>query len=869
VPYRELPSPKRGRLQSRRAEDGGLSDLLRRARVRLGHRALPLCAGTLRRPRRRARGRDGCHTLLQHHQRDPVAECAAGHLWRGSRFTRSCRATLVLVVIDLPVVQADLAAFADDDEEVIVDRRGQAIFARGGEEVTFTLTASPSGDLIVELDGERMPYRKFLSHHLGRLDVLAERILTKRARVPAFVDGQASLQSLSLGERGGKAVGLLREECVNPPPFASRVVFITADAGQGKTALLRQFQADQAEEFLRGKASFVFWHVDLQGRQLLRLSEALMGDLGDLRVPGLWMPAIVRLLRHRVLVLAIDGFDELAAEQGSTDALGALALLVQQMEDQGTIVAASRRTFFDTDDYLRRAGLFARAAADCEFDQLLLHEWRPPEAKRYLHLVKQDDVRFDDPDAVYSDMLGELGDAHHPMLTRPFLLSQVTRALLRYNLPASEFIRGMDDPLKGVGAVIERFVEREVSEKWKQHETGEPYLTKDQHLRLLADVAEEMFRSQKSRLDLDVIETITTLLLDEWDVERVRRQQVLDMVRMHVLLTPPPDGDMRYRSFDHPEFRDWFTAFALKDQLDRLVEEPTATDIANLLSVAQMTDATARYACALLKREPARVRAILKRLNDLIVQEWRPTYLQLNVGTFVPFLIDGIDWDEPLDVALGVIYSSLIFEGSILRRVRIANGTFINASFAEADWQGVDFFNCDMGEPTFDRRAKYVHVQFRDCKFDAIRVIGEDDEELREYAPARIRAALASLGIAVQAPERGFTGTLTVEPPSEGETRKLVNRVLRTFRRTTVLPETLVDTRFGRSAARVKDEVLPLMERHDVIEERPWRGSGNQRAWALTRSVDEIQRGDGDPRQTFGEFWADIDSIDAGSPGRS
>lgn len=33
-----------------------------------------------------------------------------------------------------------------------------------------------------------------------------------------------------------------------------------------------------------------------------------MGDLGDLRVSGLWMPAILRLMRHRTLVLAIDGF---------------------------------------------------------------------------------------------------------------------------------------------------------------------------------------------------------------------------------------------------------------------------------------------------------------------------------------------------------------------------------------------------------------------------------------------------------------------------------------------------------------------------------------------------------------------------------
>lgn len=86
--------------------------------------------------------------------------------------------------------------------------------------------------------------------------------------------------------------------------------------------------------------------MDLQGRQLLRLREALAGDLDDLRVVGLYMQSIIRLIRYGYIILAIDGFDELAAEQGSTDALGALAHLVSTLKDSGAIIAASRRTFF-------------------------------------------------------------------------------------------------------------------------------------------------------------------------------------------------------------------------------------------------------------------------------------------------------------------------------------------------------------------------------------------------------------------------------------------------------------------------------------------------------------------------------------------
>lgn len=220
---------------------------------------------------------------------------------------------------------------------------------------------------------------------------------------------------------------MLTAECAEGSPFATRVVFITADAGQGKTILLRQYQRAQAEAFLAGTSASLFWHVDLQGRQLVRLSEALMGDLGDLRVTGLWMPAILKLIQWRVIVLAIDGFDELAAEQGSTDALGALAMLVRQLDGHGVVVAASRRTFFDTEDYLTRAGLLRRSvAAACEFDQIALDPWSPVEVRKFFETFELNGKGLDDPSGTLTALVSELGgDGQHPMLTRPFLVSQL------------------------------------------------------------------------------------------------------------------------------------------------------------------------------------------------------------------------------------------------------------------------------------------------------------------------------------------------------------------------------------------------------------------------------------------------------------
>jgi hypothetical protein len=761
---------------------------------------------------------------------------------------------------DFERVKLDLAAFADDDEEIVVDRTGQCLFFRGGREYNLTLRAAKDGGLLVDYEGSTVPYRRFLSHELANLPALAERILTKRTPVDAYIDSGACLDSPATERLEASGLELLRQECLSPPPFASRVAFITADAGQGKTALLRQFQHVQAERFLHNRSPFVFWHVDLQGRQLLRLSEALMGDLGELRVSGLWMSAIITLLQHRVLVLAIDGFDELAAEQGSSDALGALALLVQQIGTEGTIVAASRRTFFDTDDYIRRAGLFGRAGAtDSEFDQILLRTWNSDDGQSYFKALELGGRRFQEPDAVYDEIVTELGDPAHPMVTRPFLLAQVARGLLLYDASPADFIRGMEDPLRGVGAVIEAFVKREVSEKWKQKDTGEPFLSAQQHLQLLADVAEEMFRSQRATIEIDVLETITTLLLEEWGITPALRQQILEMVRMHVLLTP--DEDFNLRRFDHEQFQDWFTAYALRERL-LAIGSGESNVSQSLLGLAHLSDATAQYVCTLIDRTFPTVQEILTGLGALLGKEWRPGYLQMNVGTLVPFLSDGVTGDGRLQVPSGAVYSSLVFEGRRLASVDFNGGTFINVSFLNVQWDGVTFDGCEFGEVAFDRHSRYNEVKLVDCHIEGIRLVDGDDE-YREYAPERIALLLGELGIEVD--EGGAVSVPDVAALPEqplGDTRKLVQKVLNVFRRTTFMPESTIVRRFHHDANEILDEILPMMEEFGIVEARPWKGSGKQRAWGLPARLEEIEKADGEPASIYYQFWRAIDNLD-------
>lgn len=763
--------------------------------------------------------------------------------------------------MELSELLDDLSAFADEEEEVVIEPSGAFMLLRNGKELTGDLLEKPDGELFVRRNTREVPYREFLLNDLAGLRVFGERLVARRAPVEWYVDGNVEVSRPGEDPIRGGAKELLQLECEDAPPFASRITFITADAGHGKTALLRQFQFEQAKRYLAGEAGYLFWHVDLQGRQLLRLSEALMGDLGELRITGLWMPAIVRLMRRRALVLGIDGFDELAAEQGSTDAIGALASLVGQLGGRGTIVAAARRTFFDTDDYVRRAGVVGRAILEpCEFNQMALLPWTRTEGVEFLGAVATaSSIAGRDPGAVYDEVVDALGGtSEHPMLARPFLFAQVVRALTAYGISPAEFISTVDEPFSGIAAVVQAFVRREVTEKWKTRDTGESYLSEMQHMQLLADVAEEMYRSQKDRLDLDVVETIAALLLEQWDIEQERRPQILEMTRMHVLLVPGLN-DPRSRGFDHPEFRDYFIAYALRSHIERAMSGSEFRGLAQFLTTAQLTDSTARYVCSMIDRSEQPIRVFLRAAESALRTEWKPTFFQLNLGTLIPYLLSGVEWGEVLEFEGNAIFSSLVFERSEISNVTLRGCSFVNASLAFAAWRNVTLEKCTLGEILLDRSTSFENVRLIDCSIEGVRVRDGYDEE-REYAPQRILARLESFGAEVAV--TGAEGAASPSTGAETDTVRVFRRFLRLFGRTTVVTDDQVRGRFRQDQQLVLEVLVPLLVRAEVLKATKWKGAGHRRIWALTERVEDVlaaEDGGGAPR--LAKLWREVRAL--------
>ena len=760
------------------------------------------------------------------------------------------------MITTFETIKEDISAFADDTEEMVIDRRkGLVLFTRGGKDYEFKVIVDEGSIRNIEYLDKVIPYTKFLTKHLADLDTLAERLVSKRPGVQAFVNGPAMLDSMDSKESiDGNALDLLMKECDDANRLSSKIVFITADAGHGKTALLRQFQHIQAKRYLNNESDFVFWHVDLLGRQLVRISEALMGDLGDLRITGLWMQSIIRLIRHGKLVVGIDGFDELAAEQGSNDALSALSLLMSELENSGTLIAASRRTFFDTEDYLKRSRLIEGTVSQlCIFNQINLENWTRVEAIKYMNNKKVINA-----ERTYDECFVLLGSQiQHPILTRPFLLHKLTSALGEYGAKPEDFIGGMSDahdPRKGVNSIIEAFVKREVEEKWISPDTGEPYLNHEQHIQVLSTVAEEMWRGQTDRLKLDLIETLLVLLLEDWVInDKTRVVQIFDMVKMHAFLVTPFDGDSKYRSFEHPEFKDYFTAISLERIIIKAFKLGGKKGLSKFLSIAPISDSLALYTFANSTLENPDVPNLLSLFEEIVEEEWRPTHLQTNVGTLLPFIVKDYDLEERLRFEGKVVYSSLIFENKSIQNLTIAKGTFVNSSFANSSFNNVRFEKCEFNELCINSETNFEGTVFIDCNFNGLKVQNNGDEYMMEYSPVKILNELSNRGVEVVDNEL----RLSFEEEKQEVSRysKAVYRLIRTMRRTTFISRHNVDVKLHSDKHAIFNTIIPLMLKYQLLEEP------KNNYWMLKCSYEEIARREFEEGDTNVHlFWKELNS---------
>ena len=343
------------------------------------------------------------------------------------------------------------------------------------------------------------------------------------------VTGADALDDLLVGKSG-------------PAGRAVDVMLIDGPAGIGKTFLIEALAYRRARSFVQRQRPLIL-HVQSRGRILTFLQDLIAFSLQRLRLSVTFdqLPIIVR---HGLVTLAVDGFDELGDPNGYANAWAQVDELLQQVRG-GTMILAGRESF------IGRERLFAKLnsldPAREVVDSLTLRLPDVGSARDWLRRQGWSDDLFE----LLSEFFVEGSYA-----LRPFFLSKIADTDLAGAVADNEF-----GPT--LSFLVNAMVERETDKFHAQVEAAMDVGARDAFIRrFLSEVAREMAENQTEALDETTIRWLAESAVDEGipeEVSRLLQNRALAMVFLTV------DERRGYLRFAHGQFQNYFLAHATID----------------------------------------------------------------------------------------------------------------------------------------------------------------------------------------------------------------------------------------------------------------------------------------------------------------
>lgn len=764
--------------------------------------------------------------------------------------------------------KTEILTFADDANDINFDlKNGSLQFMRLNQVMDVKILQDDNQNVVIEYNEQSLPYKTFLAKYLGNLDLMARRIKEKHKDLgdDIYIDGRAVLTTEDFMEKDKGALEILDFECNRKVSTGSKICFVTANAGHGKTHLLRRYTFETAEKYQKNECNYIFLHIDLRGYDLRKLDEVIMYEVaGVLRMPGIYTNSIITLMKNGLIILGVDGFDELAVETEGEKAVGSFSNLVKSLDGMGTLIAASRRTFFNTQDYLAHKGIFDDVTSvSCYFDELKLMNWGEKECMEYLSYYTSS------PKTDFDNILGYLGHKKdNPLIERPFLFTNIVKYAYQDNqTSAYDFLRQGNASEQGIERIISAFIRREV-EKWNNSNLKEKkeYLSFEQHEELLADVAIEMWRSQRDYISLDILEFDLSMLLDEWHVLPTLHPDIIKLAKSHAFLVADSHGDL-FRRFDHDEFRNYFVARGMSKFINIAVKNDSPVGVKKLMAIGAFPESVAQYVAHFLGRDVK-----MKFLDGMMREvrnEYKTTYVLNNMGTFVPYLLHNESLKDKMLIDSRLIFSSLVFEDKTLANILFKNCTFVNICFRRTKMRDVEFSQCSFTEISFYENSDMEFtnvVVHNDCEISKITIYdGNNEIKYEEYAPKNIKQRLLKYGIE-RDPDVTNTEEEGLQINYESKFRKATKRFLNKFIKANLQYEkNLKDDPiyYSRYYDLYMTEIIPLMEKYNIIRSITNKNVEwlDTQAWGLKDyDLHTILRAEEDPTSPLFEFWREVNA---------
>lgn len=744
--------------------------------------------------------------------------------------------------MDIQGLKRILTAFADEPSDVDV-RSGRITAQIRDDLVDAVLSYDEFQQIHVEENGVKQHWRTWIIDRVAKLTQLADRIIAvgkavhEDTSMSPFVAPRATLTG-DLAARGESANDVREADASTAlvrvattfTPGTSSVLYLTSDAGEGKTTLISRVAYDQAQRYKRKEANCLIVPIPLSGRAFLTFDDAVVAALSNrFRFGYYYYDAFLQLVKLGAIVPAFDGYEEMLVEGSKGEAVSALGNLVQSLDSSGSVVIAARKAFFEYLSFRTQARLFdAIGDRSATFGRLQLERW---DKALFCQYGRRRGVA--NPEEIYDTVALRLGE-DHPLVTRAVLVKRLfdvaTQAEDRAQLAEKLGAHPHDYFYTFVNAIVRR----EASEKWLAMVAGEvtePLLTVDEHHQLLASLAQEMWQTSSVSLRYDVVDVLVDMFTETHGKSPQVNRQIRERIRQHSLLTAETTRAAGL-AFDHEDFQ----SFYLGEGLGGLLNRGRQIEVRTFLQMNLIPAATIEQAAQYLERHGVDLEAVLSMLKSINDSESTFSFCKENCGSLLVRLAEAIGQGDE-DLTLERIFLSA--EGLEGRRLRGTN--FLNCVFQPTQIDGeflqdVTFTSCEFERLEISEYSGLGGVTFIDCRIDSL-VVKSDD--VQTFDPHLIRRYLSDAGASVMA------GLLDAQQArrAEDERVKATERFFRSFMRRTHVDESILKIRMGRTLTPVLfDEVLPDLLSHQVIEEVPWAGQGVQRRFKLLVPMTKVYK---------------------------
>lgn len=665
-------------------------------------------------------------------------------------------------------VRRDLAAFCDLGSELLVHEYPDHLefdFERNGKRLEGQILRR-DGELQVlpEYTTSRNPisYEDFLAsdemsnlRRLAQQTTLMERELKRKSKrelnsrrgsvvfYNCFVPQEISVA----GAGTGSGVEVLEELVGEQSDAGTQIVFLAAQAGQGKSSLLDAFTIRRAQQYLRGDSSQLCLYVDAQGRGLARLDEAIARQLNDLQFM-LSYSAVVSLVREGLLVLIVDGFDELIGSRGTyDDAFGSLSNFIETLEGRGTLVAATRSSYF-TQEFGSRSSIFD--SDDAFAYEMALAELQPWDKRAQREYFGKVILEAKLPTGPAKDATREFthlqaaDDAN--LLSRPLFARDMSLLVI------DEWSFGSGDEIHStpelVGVLASSYLEREVDSKLRTRDRR-AILEAEQLGQYYAEIAGEMWSLETREIDGRSLKELMELLVEAWDLSA----EGADILRARYTYLPflSVDASGKTATFEHEVFFSYF--FAKSAIVDLWAGKEGSAQA--LMSKAGLDATAADFLAADLLQAAGSLSSAIGRLCRIAAgRHPRQSQIQMNCGAVIGAMLRTA---SPVSARTSV-------RVELLQDVTLAAQDLSGLHVEFGELRNVDFSRCDF-RGTVLTAASSSALRFRDLlvdpdttRFDlgsdgatvdvqGVRVATEGGIQ-SEYEVARLTAVLRQVGLA-------------------------------------------------------------------------------------------------------------------------